>query len=54
MQLAGLKPVAIISEIMTDRGTMAKGGEINKFATENGLTLISIEEIYEEIYGESI
>ncbi len=54
MQLAGLKPIAIICEIMTDRGTMAKGGEINKFATENGLTLISIEEIYEEVYGESL
>ncbi len=54
MQLAGLKPVAIICEIMTDRGTMAKGGEINKFVTENGLTLISIEELYEEIYDESL
>ena len=54
MKLAGLKPVAIISEIMTDEGTMAKGGQINKFATEHGLTLISIEEIYEEVYGESL
>ena len=54
MKLAGLQPVAIIVEIMNDDGTMAKGGQINKFATENGLTLISIEELYETIYGESI
>jgi len=54
MKLAGLQPVSIIVEIMNDNGTMAKGGQINKFATENGLTLISIEELYETIYGESI
>jgi 3,4-dihydroxy 2-butanone 4-phosphate synthase len=54
MKLAGLQPVSIICEIMNDDGTMAKGGEVNKFATENGLTLISIEELYEAVYGESL
>lgn len=54
MKLAGLKPIAIICEIMNDDGTMAKGGQVNKFAIENGLTLISIEEIYETVYGESL
>jgi len=54
MKLAGLKPVSIICEIMNDDGTMAKGGQVNKFATENGLTLISIEELYEAVYGESL
>jgi 3,4-dihydroxy-2-butanone 4-phosphate synthase len=54
MKLAGLKPVSIICEIMNDDGSMAKGGELNKFATENGLTIISIEELYETIYGESL
>jgi len=54
MKLAGLKPVSIICEIMNNDGTMAKGGQINKFATENGLTLISIEELYEAVYGESL
>jgi 3,4-dihydroxy 2-butanone 4-phosphate synthase len=54
MKLAGLKPISIICEIMNDDGTMAKGGQLNKFATENGLTIISIEELYETIYGESL
>ena len=49
-----MKPVSIICEIMNDDGTMAKGGQVNKFATENGLTLISIEELYEAVYGESL
>lgn len=54
MKLAGLKPVAIICEIINNDGTMAKGGQINKFAVNHGLTLISIEEIYESVYGESL
>jgi 3,4-dihydroxy 2-butanone 4-phosphate synthase len=54
MILAGLKPIAIICEIMNDDGTMTKGGQINKFATENGLTLVSIEELYEAVYNESL
>ena len=54
MRLAGLKPVSIICEIMNDDGSMAKGGQINKFATEHGLTLISIEELYETVYGQSL
>lgn len=54
MKIAGLQPVAIIVEIMNDDGTMANGGQINKFATENGLTLITIEELYESVYGKSL
>ena len=54
MKLAELQPVAIIVEIMNDDGTMAKGAQINKFATENSLSLISIEELYETVYGQSI
>jgi len=54
MKLAGLQPVSIICEIMNDDGSMAKGGQVNKFAIENGLTLISIEELYEAVYGESL
>jgi 3,4-dihydroxy 2-butanone 4-phosphate synthase len=54
MNLAGLKPIAIICEIMNDDGTMTKGGQLNKFATENGLTLVSIEELYEAVYNESL
>ena len=32
MKLAGVKPVAMIVEIMNDDGTMAKGGDLDKFA----------------------
>ena len=54
MKLAGLKPVAIICEMMNDDGTMCKGGEITKFAVENGLTILSTEEVYEAAYHESL
>lgn len=54
MKLAGLKPIAIICEIMNDDGSMTKGPQLNKFAVENGLVLISIEELYEAIYNQSI
>jgi len=54
MKLAGLQPVAVIVEIMNDDGTMAKGAQISKFATDNSLTLISIEELYEAVYDESL
>ena len=54
MKLAGLKPVAIICEMMNDDGTMCKGGEITKFAVENGLTVLSTEEVYEAAYHKSL
>lgn len=54
LKLAGMKPVAMIVEIMNNDGTMAKGGDLDKFAIEHGLTIISIEEVYEATYNESI
>ena len=54
MKLAGLKPVAIICEMMNDNGTMCKGGQITKFAVENGLTVVSTEEVYEAAYKKSL
>jgi 3,4-dihydroxy-2-butanone 4-phosphate synthase len=54
MKLAGLKPAAIICEIMNDDGTMTKGGDLNKFAVNNGLSILSIEEVYEAAYNESL
>ena len=46
MKMAGLKPVSIIIEIMSDDGTMTKGEKLVNFCKQNGLKLISIEEIY--------
>ena len=54
MDLAGLQPVAMICEIMNDDGTMTKGGDLDKFAVEHGLSIISIEEVYEAAYNESL
>ena len=54
MDLAGLQPVAMICEIMSDDGTMTKGGDLDKFAVEHGLSIISIEEVYEAAYNESL
>ena len=54
MKLAGVKPAAMIVEIMNDDGTMSKGGDLDKFAHTHGLSIISIEEVYEATYNESI
>ena len=53
-KLAGLQPIAMICEIMNDDGTMKKGGDLDKFAMEHGLSIISIEEVYEAAYNESL
>jgi 3,4-dihydroxy 2-butanone 4-phosphate synthase/GTP cyclohydrolase II len=54
LKMSGLKQVSVIVEIMNDDGTMTKGGDLNKFANDHGLSIISIEEIYEAAYNESI
>tara|TARA_B110000196_G_C21124676_1_gene655169 strand:+ start:660 stop:1289 length:630 start_codon:yes stop_codon:yes gene_type:complete len=54
MGLAKMKPIAMIVEIMNSDGTMAKGGDLEKFAHTHGLSIISIEEVYEATYNESI
>ena len=54
MYLAGLKPVAMICEIMNDDGSMAKGSSLIKFASKHDLNIISIEEVYEASYNKSI
>tara|TARA_R110000744_G_scaffold80097_3_gene157213 strand:- start:263 stop:1645 length:1383 start_codon:yes stop_codon:yes gene_type:complete len=54
MKLAGVKPIAMIVEIMNNDGTMAKGGDLDKFAHTHGLSMISIEEVYEGTYNESL
>ena len=47
MKLAGLKPVAVICEIMNDDGSMKKGEQLEMYAKVYNLTLISVEEIRE-------
>lgn len=45
MKLAGLKPEAVLCELMNDDGTMARLPEIVAFANTNGLTVLSIDDI---------
>ena len=54
MVMAGLSPVAMICEIMNDDGTMTKGADLESFAAAHGLSIISIEEVYEAAYNESL
>lgn len=45
MNLAGLKPAAVISELMNEDGSMMKGDEVEKFAQEFSIPIISVAEI---------
>lgn len=47
MKLAGLKPMAVLCELMNDDGTMARLPQVMAFAQENNLTVLSIEDIIE-------
>lgn len=47
MRIAGLKPVAVICEIMSDDGKMARLGELIRFAHKHNLKITSIEKLIE-------
>ena len=51
MKLAGLQPISIIIEIMGTDGTMLKGQRLHDYTKRFNLQLISIEEIYNEVYN---
>ena len=44
-RLAGLEPAAVIVEIMNDDGTMARRPDLQRFAHEHGLAMITIAEL---------
>jgi 3,4-dihydroxy 2-butanone 4-phosphate synthase/GTP cyclohydrolase II len=44
-KLAGLKPAAVICEIMRDDGSMARMPDLEKFAEEHGLKIATIEDL---------
>ncbi len=46
-RLAGLKPAAVICEIMNDDGTMARRPDLERFAAEHGLHIVTIADIIE-------
>lgn len=45
MRLAGLKPAAVICEIMNADGSMARFPDLEKFAEKHQLTLLSVREL---------
>ncbi len=44
-RLAGLKPAAVICEIMNEDGTMSRMPELKTFGAEHGLTIVTIADI---------
>lgn len=44
-RLAGLKPAAVICEIMKDDGTMARLPDLEKFAQEHGIKIAAVKDI---------
>jgi len=44
-RLAGLREAGVLCEILNEDGTMARLGDLKKFAKEHGLTMISIEDL---------
>lgn len=47
MRLAGLKPMAVICEIMGDDGTMLAGSGLRRFAKTHGLAMATIQSLIE-------
>ncbi|SEQ56442.1 GTP cyclohydrolase II /3,4-dihydroxy-2-butanone 4-phosphate synthase [Faunimonas pinastri] len=45
MRLAGLRPAAVICEVVGENGEMSHGAELENFATRHGLPMLSIAEI---------
>jgi 3,4-dihydroxy 2-butanone 4-phosphate synthase/GTP cyclohydrolase II len=46
-RLAGLEPAGVICEVMRDDGTMARRPDLELFARDHGLTILSIAELIE-------
>ncbi|MCF5063881.1 3,4-dihydroxy-2-butanone-4-phosphate synthase, partial [Pseudomonas syringae] len=44
-ELAGLSPVGVICEILKDDGSMARRADLEVFAQQNDLIIISIAEL---------
>ncbi len=45
VQLAGLAPAAVMSEVLTHEGRMADRGELETFARQSGCRIVEMEEV---------
>ena len=52
--LAGLRPLTMICEIINADGTMASGEDLKAFAEEHGLSIVSIDEVYEAAHNPGV
>ncbi|GAA1784461.1 bifunctional 3,4-dihydroxy-2-butanone-4-phosphate synthase/GTP cyclohydrolase II [Streptomonospora arabica] len=48
-RLAGMRPAAVIAEVVEDDGTMARLPRLREFADEHGLRLVSIDQLVRHI-----
>jgi 3,4-dihydroxy 2-butanone 4-phosphate synthase / GTP cyclohydrolase II len=46
-RMAGLRPAAVICEIMNEDGTMSRMGDLEKFAAEHDMPILTIKELIE-------
>ena len=47
MRLSGLAPAGVLCELTNEDGTMARMPEIQRFAVQNSLPVLSVEDIME-------
>ncbi|HEV8311752.1 MAG TPA: 3,4-dihydroxy-2-butanone-4-phosphate synthase, partial [Burkholderiaceae bacterium] len=45
MRLAGLKPAAVLCELMNADGTMARGEQVQRFGQTHGFPMLTIDEL---------
>jgi 3,4-dihydroxy 2-butanone 4-phosphate synthase len=45
--LAGLKPAGVLCELMNPDGTMMRGADVERFAANHGMPMLTIEELVE-------
>ncbi|MDQ2994991.1 MAG: GTP cyclohydrolase II [Pseudomonadota bacterium] len=55
LRLAGLRPMAVICEVMNADGTMAKGQQLREFAEQHKMPFLSVSDIqYYRMYHETL
>jgi len=52
MKLAGLKPIAVISELLNDDGSTMCGKTLHDFSKEHSLKMTSVKDIYYYLFNE--
>jgi 3,4-dihydroxy-2-butanone 4-phosphate synthase len=48
---AGLRPAAVLCEVMSEDGHMASGEDLERFGSEHDLSLVSVSEVFEHRLG---